>query len=107
MRASRARLAINVLDTLGMISTSFGQWWGVEGGQGVELVERGAAIRYLSLQFKDDVLVGATSIGWTDHVGALRGLVQGRTKLGAWKDQLLDDPTQFVAAYVACGLKAA
>ena len=99
-------LAINVLDTLGMISTSFGQWWGVEGGQGVELLNE-AQQRYVSLQFKDDVMVGATFIGWTNHVGALRGLVQGRTKLGAWKDQLLVDPTQFVAAYVACGLKAA
>ena len=36
-----------------------------------------AAFRYISLQFRDDVLVGATSIGLTDHVGALRGLIQG------------------------------
>jgi NAD(P)H-nitrite reductase large subunit len=93
-------LAINVLDTLGMISTSFGQWWGVEGGQGVEVVNE-ESFRYLSLQFKDDVLVGATSIGRTDHVGALRGLVQGRMRLGAWKDKLLQDPTQFMAAYIA------
>jgi NAD(P)H-nitrite reductase large subunit len=93
-------LAINVLDTLGMISTSFGQWWGVEGGQGVEVANE-ASFRYLSLQFKDDVLVGATSIGRTDHVGALRGLVQGRMRLGAWKDKLLQDPTQFMAAYIA------
>ena len=27
-------LAINVLDTLGLISSSFGQWWGGEGTQG-------------------------------------------------------------------------
>ncbi len=99
-------LAINVLDTLGMISTSFGQWWGIEGGQGVELLNE-AQHRYVSLQFRDDVMVGATCIGWTNHVGALRGLVQGRTKLGAWKDKLMVDPTQFVAAYVACARKAA
>jgi len=99
-------LAINVLDTLGMISTSFGQWWGVEGGQGVELLNE-EQHRYVSLQFKDDVMVGATCIGWTNHVGALRGLVQGRTKLGTWKEKLLVDPTQFVAAYVACLRKAA
>jgi NAD(P)H-nitrite reductase large subunit len=93
-------LAINVLDTLGMISTSFGQWWGSDGGQGVEQLNE-AQHRYLSLQFSDDVMVGATCIGWTNHVGALRGLVQGRLKLGAWKNRLLVDPTQFVAAYVA------
>jgi hypothetical protein len=50
-------LAINVLDTLGLISTSFGQWWGEPDGQGVEQVDE-AAYRYLSLQFKDDVLIG-------------------------------------------------
>jgi NAD(P)H-nitrite reductase large subunit len=107
--ASQGSLAINVLDTLGLISTSFGQWWGAEkkdGGSGVELVDA-ARSRYLSLQFKDDVLVGATSIGWTDHVGALRGLIQTRARLGAWKDRLLADPTSFMAAYLATAQKAA
>ena len=41
---------------------------------GVEQDEAG--FRYISLQFRDDVLVGATSIGLTDHVG-FRGLIQG------------------------------
>ncbi len=95
-------LAINVLDTLGLISTSFGQWWGVnenEGGSGIELVDE-AASRYLSLQFQDDVLVGATSIGWTQHVGVLRGLIQGRIRLGKGREELMRDPTRFMAAYV-------
>jgi NADPH-dependent 2,4-dienoyl-CoA reductase/sulfur reductase-like enzyme len=97
-------LAINVLDTLGLISTSFGQWWGEKsdaGGSGVELVDE-ALHKYLSLQFKDDVLIGATAIGTTQHVGVLRGLIQNRTRLGAWKDELLKSPTRFVEAYVAC-----
>lgn len=93
-------LAINVLDTLGLISTSFGQWWGDPDGQGVEVVDE-AAFRYLSLQFKDDVLIGATSIGMTQHVGALRGLIQGRLKLGRWKDVLLESPQRFFEAYLA------
>ena len=107
--ASQGSLAINVLDTLGLISTSFGQWQGVakdEGGEGVELVDE-VNFRYLSLQFKDDVLIGATSIGWTDHVGALRGLIQTRARLGDWKDRLLADPTSFMAAYLATAQKAA
>jgi len=106
---SQGSLAINVLDTLGLISSSFGQWWGAEkkdGGSGVELVDENNH-RYLSLQFRDDILIGATSIGWTDHVGALRGLIQTRAHLGAWKDRLLADPTGFMAAYLATAQKAA
>ncbi len=107
--SSGGSLAINVLDTLGLVSTSFGQWQGVspaDGGDGVELVDD-SRHRYLSLQFKGDVLVGATSIGWTDHVGALRGLVQTQAPLGAWKERLLRDPTAFMAAYLATAQKAA
>jgi NAD(P)H-nitrite reductase large subunit len=99
LRSSGA-LAFNVLDTLGLVSTSFGQWGGVAGGEGVEEADE-AAYRYLSLQFDRDVLVGATAIGLTDHVGALRGLIQGRIRLGDWKDRLLAQPGRFVDAYVA------
>ena len=94
-------LAINVLDSLGMISSSFGEWQGVPGGEGVERTDE-AKGRYISLQFDGDVLVGATAIGLTEHVGALRGLIQARTKLGAWKQKLLETPTRFVEAFIAC-----
>ena len=77
-------LAINVLDTLGLISSSFGQWWGAEESDGVELVDADH-FRYLSLQFDQDVLIGATAIGLTQHVGVLRGLIQNKTPLGHWK----------------------
>lgn len=95
-------LALNVLDTLGLISSSFGQWWGDVAGETVERVDE-AHYRYLSLQLRDDVLIGATSIGLTDHVGVLRGLIQGRVRLGEWKERLLDDPTRIMEAYLACG----
>ncbi len=91
---------INVLDTLGLISTSFGDWQGVPGGEHVELTDRHAG-RHLSLQFGGDRLVGCNSIGWTEHVGAMRGLVEGQVKLGEWKQRLLDDPTQLMPAYLA------
>jgi NAD(P)H-nitrite reductase large subunit len=94
-------LAINVLDSMGMISSSFGEWQGVPGGEGVERADE-ANGRYISLQFAGDVLVGATAIGVTDHVGMLRGLVQGKVKLGAWKEKLLQTPTRFAEAYIAC-----
>ncbi len=91
---------INVLDTLGLISTSFGDWHGVPGGDHVELTDL-AAGRHLSLQFDGDVMVGCNSVGWTQHVGVMRGLVEGQVKLGPWKDKLLADPTQLMAAYLA------
>jgi hypothetical protein len=53
------------------------------------------------LQFSGDVLVGCNSVGWTDHVGVMRGLVEGRIHLGEWKDKLLADPTLLVEAYLA------
>jgi len=90
---------VNVLDTLGLISSSFGEWQGVAGGQHVELTDK-AAGRHLSLQFKDDVLVGCNSVGWTQHVGVMRGLVEGQVKLGGWKDVLLQDPTRLMEAYL-------
>ena len=92
---------INVLDTLGLISTSFGAWQGLPGGEHVALTDTVAG-RHLSLQFKDDVLVGCNSVGWTEHVGVMRGLVEGQVRLGAWKDALLKDPTQLMPAYLAC-----
>ena len=95
---------INVLDTLGLVSTSFGDWQGVPGGEHVELTDRhadGGRGRHLSLQFGGDRLVGCNSVGWTDHVGAMRGLVEGQVRLGEWKQRLIDDPTQLMPAYLA------
>jgi NAD(P)H-nitrite reductase large subunit len=95
---------INVLDTLGLVSTSFGNWQGVPGSEQVELTDtraNGGQGRHLSLQFKDDVLVGCNSIGWTEHVGVMRGLVEGAVRLGPWKDKLKSDPTLLMQAYLA------
>ena len=90
---------INVLDTLGLISSSFGQWQGVKGGEHVELTQ---GERHLSLQFSGDVMVGCNSVGWTEHVGVMRGLVEGRVHLGEWKERLMHDPTLLMEAYLAC-----
>ena len=94
---------INVLDTLGLISASFGNWEGVAGGQHAELTEpdQRTGGRHLSLQFADGKLVGCNAIGWTQHVGVMRGLVEGAVPLGEWKDKLLADPTLLMEAYLA------
>ncbi len=92
-------LVMNVLDTLGLISSSFGQWMGVNGGSQAELYDS-STYRYLNLQFEEDRLVGATSIGLTQHVGVLRGLIQSRARLGTWCDRLKSDPTRIMEAYL-------
>ena len=46
-------------------------------------------------------MVGCNSVGWTDHVGVLRGLVEGQVRLGTWKDRLKEDPTRLMEAYLA------
>ena len=91
---------INVLDTLGLISTSFGDWQGRPGTEQVELTDKPGG-RHLSLQFNGDVLVGCNSVGWTEHVGVMRGLVEGQVRLGPWKDVLKKDPTRLMEAYLA------
>ena len=91
---------MNVLDTVGLISTSFGLWMGVEGGETAEF-SRPDRYEYLNLQFKGDVLVGASSLGMTQHVGVLRGLIQTGTHLGEWKEILLKEPNRINEAYLA------
>ncbi|MEM7293412.1 MAG: FAD-dependent oxidoreductase [Pseudomonadota bacterium] len=91
---------MNVLDTMGLISGSFGLWEGVDGGDSAELSDH-ARYRYIRLNFQDDVLVGANSLGVTQHIGVLRGLIQSKLHLGDWKAKLMDDPTQVMSAYLA------
>jgi len=91
---------MNVLDTLGLLSCSFGSWQGVDGGDHAELYAPDD-YRYLSLQFEGDRLIGANAVGLSQHVGVLRGLIQRRTRLGEWKDRLQRDPTRLMEAYMA------
>ena len=99
---SLGALQINVLDTLGLISSSFGLWAGAKGGSHIELVDP-TAYKYLRLEFLGDVLVGATCVGTTEHIGVLRGLIQGKIPLGDWKETLMGDPTKVMDAYLATG----
>lgn len=91
---------MNVLDTVGLISTSFGLWMGVDGGEEATMSDP-EKFQYLNLQFREDVLVGASSLGMTQHVGVMRGLIQTATPLGEWKDKLLTEPNRISEAYLA------
>ncbi|MEA3291441.1 MAG: FAD-dependent oxidoreductase [Pseudomonadota bacterium] len=92
-------LSMNVLDTLGLVSSSFGLWQGVDGGESSELVDE-ENYRYLRLQFQGEHLVGANTLGLTDHLGVLRGLIQNRQPLGKWKGRLIHNPLQIAEAYI-------
>lgn len=96
----------NVLDTMGLISASFGQWQDFPGCSSAQLLDD-EAYRYLRLVFDGEQLVGANSVGHTEHIGVLRGLIQGRVRLGDWKARLLANPLLISEAYLARGLAAA
>ncbi len=96
----RGSLNMNVLDTLGLISSSFGTWEGVEGGSRATMLDE-KANRYIRLEFDGDRLVGAQCVGLTDHIGMLRGLIQTHLPLGKWKDKLMEAPARIPEAYVA------
>jgi len=100
--SSKGSLACNVLDTLGLISYSFGAWQGLPGGEHAELADPGR-FRYLRLEFLDDRLVGANVVGLTEHAGVLRALIEGKVLLGPWKQRLLHNPNQLMEAYLAQG----
>lgn len=96
----RGSLIMNVLDTAGLISSSFGKWGGAKGGDSCAAVDNDR-YRYLRLEFDGDHLVGALGIGMTEHIGVLRGLIQTKTALGDWKRKLIADPHRVMEAFVA------
>lgn len=96
----KGSLQMNVLSTLDLISTSYGAWEGVDGGESSELIDTDR-YRYIRLQFSGDRLVGANTLGVTQNIGALRGLIQSETHLGVWKAHLMENPLHFMDAYVS------
>ncbi len=100
-RTSRYRgsLSMNVLNTLGLISSSFGLWQGVDGGDRAVAADKDR-FQYLRLEFDGDLLVGALALGLTEHVGVVRGLIQTKIALGPWKERLMADPHLVMDAYL-------
>ncbi len=90
---------MNVLDMLGLVSCSFGLWEGVDGGDSAVLHQPDQH-KYIQLQFDEDRLIGASSVGFTDHVGVFQGLIQGKVALGEWKQKLIEDPTLIMQAWI-------
>ena len=97
--AYRGSLSMNVLDTVGLISHTFGLWQGSATGEVTEVVDE-ANYLYTRLCFEADQLIGAITVGHPHHVGAIRGLIQSRRHLGAWKDRLVKNPQLVMDAFV-------
>lgn len=97
----KGSLNMNVLDTVGLISASFGKWDGVEGGDFAEANDP-ENYRYMRLEFDGDKIIGALSLGRTEQIGVLRGLIQTEVPLGEWKQKLMADPHLIADAYIAC-----
>ena len=97
----RGSLSMNVLNTLGLVSSSFGLWMGADGGER-SVAADDTRSRYLRLEFEEDRIVGALALGLTQHVGVLRGLIQTRVRLGSWMAKLRDDPNLVMNAYLEC-----
>jgi NADPH-dependent 2,4-dienoyl-CoA reductase/sulfur reductase-like enzyme len=97
----RGSLNMNVLDTLGLISCSFGLWQGAEGGESAVKLDA-ENFRYTLLNFDGDQLVGALLIGRTEGIGVIRGLIQTRVNLASWKERLMADPNLLIEAYIDC-----
>ena len=96
----RGSLNMNVLDTIGLISSSFGLWQGAKGGATAKQIDA-AGYRYMRLEFSGERLVGAQCVGHTEHVGMLRGLIQTGLELGGWKGRLMRSPERVAEAYVS------
>lgn len=96
----RGSLNMNVLDTMGLISSSFGLWQGASGGETSSMTDQ-RNWKYLKLNLLGDKLIGAQCVGMTDHVGMLRGLIQTGFRLGGWRKKLLESPERLREAYVA------
>jgi NAD(P)H-nitrite reductase large subunit len=92
-------LNMNVLDTVGLVSCSFGLWMGVDNGDSAQLYNADE-YQYINLQFDGNYLVGASSVGKTQHIGVLRGLIESKIDLGEWKQRLLQDPSVIMEAYI-------
>ncbi len=91
-------LNMNVLDTAGLVTASFGAW---DGEDAVTQADP-ETFRYTRLAFDGDVMIGALCLGRTDQVGVLRGLIQTKVHLGVWKERLMQQPNRIAEAYIAC-----
>jgi hypothetical protein len=103
-------LSMNLLDIAGLQAVSLGLWRG-DGGEAT-VVSNPARPVYRKLVWEGDRIAGAIFLGpardltLLSDVGMVKGLIQARTPLGAWKRYLQERPLDIRRPYMAAGVAA-
>jgi len=106
VRAYAGSLRINILDIAGLHCTSFGRW---QETADITTVWNAGRPVYRKFVWEGTRLVGGIMLGPVEDttmltdVGMLKGLIQARVELGAWKHYLNERPWDLRRAYVASG----
>ena len=97
-------LSINILDVCGLQCASFGNW---TINDDVTEVINANRPTYRKLIWNGTIISGAIILGQADDVallndmGMIKGLIQAKTDLGAWKKHLQANPTDIRRPFVA------
>ncbi len=98
-------LLMNILDCCGLQCASFGQW-GDTGAEAMTIRNPDRPI-FRKLLWTGDQITGAifagpaNDMGMLNDVGMVKGIIQTRTALGAWKEFLRENPFDVRRPYVA------
>jgi NAD(P)H-nitrite reductase large subunit len=98
-------LLMNILDACGLQCVSYGRW--AEPGAEAMTISNPDRPVYRKLLWTGDQVTGAVfvgpanDLGMLNDVGMVKGIMQTRTGLGAWKDFLRDNPFDVRRPYVA------
>jgi NAD(P)H-nitrite reductase large subunit len=98
-------LLMNILDVCGLQCASFGRWGD---NSDAILIHNSDRPIYRKLSWTGDQITGAIFVGHANDVGMLtdvgmvKGIMQTRTSLGAWKDFLREHPFDIRRPYIAC-----
>jgi NAD(P)H-nitrite reductase large subunit len=97
-------LLMNILDACGLQCASFGRWG--EAAEAMTICNTDRPV-YRRLLWTGDQLTGAiflgpaSDMGMLNDVGMVKGIMQTRTPLGAWKEFLRENPFDIRRPYVA------
>lgn len=98
-------LLMNVLDACGLQCASFGNWSDPQ-AEPMTIANPDGHV-YRKLLWQDDEIVGAiflgraNDMGMLTDVGMVKGILQTRTPMGAWKEYLRENPFDIRRPYVA------
>lgn len=101
-------LLMNILDVCGLQCASFGNW-SDPNAQPTTILNSDGKI-YRQLLWTGDEITGAIFVGRANDMGMLtdvgmvKGILQTRTPMGAWKQYLAANPFDIRRAYVATGV---